>query len=93
VGAEVPPGEYGFGLNEAAAGAKKGRSEVEVMRRFRARVEFVDEVPVNDNEALRVDCASDMTGDCDTVWIKGGLCLMPDTTLTGNQEFLMISYM
>jgi hypothetical protein len=56
-------------LNEAEAGAKKGRSKVgvDVKRRFRGRGAFVDDVPVNDKEALRVDRVSDMAGDCDAV--------------------------
>lgn len=63
-GTEAPFGVYGLGLNDAAAGVKKGRSEVDVKRRFRARVAFVDDVPVNESEVLRVGRVSDMAGDC-----------------------------
>jgi len=63
VGAEEPFGVYGFGLNEAAAGVKKGRSEVDVKRRFRARDGFVDDVPVNESEVFRVDRVSDMASN------------------------------
>jgi hypothetical protein len=75
---------YGFGLNETEAGEKKGRSEVEVefKRRFRGRVAFVDDVALNDSEAVRVDRASNMADDCDSVWIKERLYLGPHTTLT-----------
>ena len=63
MGAEEPFGVYGFGLNEAAAGVKKGRSEVDVKRRFRARDGFVDDVPVNESEVFRVDRVSDMASN------------------------------
>lgn len=63
-GTEEPFGVYGFGLNDAAAGVKKGRSEADVKRRFRARFAFVDDVVVNESEVLRVDRVSDMAGDC-----------------------------
>lgn len=43
---------------------KKGRSEVDVKRRFRVRVAFVDDVLVDENEVFRVGRVSDMAGDC-----------------------------